>query len=78
MGQSLNLYIAAPSGKALDDMYKLAWIRGLKTTYYLRSLAATQIEKSTMDINKRGRPTPVDAVKSASSDVQVQRGRRTC
>ncbi|MDE2799955.1 MAG: ribonucleoside-diphosphate reductase subunit alpha, partial [Gemmatimonadota bacterium] len=54
MGQSLNLYIAAPSGKALDDMYKLAWIRGLKTTYYLRSLAATQIEKSTMDINKRG------------------------
>jgi len=73
MGQSLNLYIAAPSGKALDDMYKLAWIRGLKTTYYLRSLAATQIEKSTMDINKRGVQPRWMQSKSASSDVQVQR-----
>ena len=73
MGQSLNLYIAAPSGKALDDMYKLAWVRGLKTTYYLRSLAATQIEKSTMDINKRGVQPRWMQSKSASSDVQVQR-----
>ncbi len=73
MGQSLNLYIAEPSGKALDDMYKLAWIRGLKTTYYLRSLAATQIEKSTMDINKRGVQPRWMQSKSASSDVQVQR-----
>ncbi len=39
--QSLNLYMAEPSGKKLDNLYKLAWIRGLKTTYYLRSLAAT-------------------------------------
>ena len=73
MGQSLNLYIAAPSGKALDDMYKLAWVRGLKTTYYLRSLAATQIEKSTMDINKRGVQPRWMQSKSASGDVQVQR-----
>jgi ribonucleoside-diphosphate reductase alpha chain len=73
MGQSLNLYIAAPSGKALDDMYKLAWVRGLKTTYYLRSLAATQIEKSTIDINKRGVQPRWMQSKSASSDVQVQR-----
>ena len=73
MGQSLNLYIAAPSGKALDDMYKLAWVRGLKTTYYLRSLAATQIEKSTMDINKRGVQPRWMQSKSASSDVHVQR-----
>ena len=43
--QSLNLYLAEPSGKALDNMYKLAWSRGLKTTYYLRSLGATHIEK---------------------------------
>lgn len=73
MGQSLNLYIAAPSGKALDDMYKLAWLRGLKTTYYLRSIAATQVEKSTMDINRRGVQPRWMQSKSASSDVQVNR-----
>ncbi len=43
--QSLNLYMAEPSGKKLDNLYKLAWTRGLKTTYYLRSLGATQMEK---------------------------------
>ncbi|MCW8878830.1 MAG: ribonucleoside-diphosphate reductase subunit alpha, partial [Kangiellaceae bacterium] len=43
--QSLNLYMAEASGKKLDKLYKLAWVRGLKTTYYLRSLGATQIEK---------------------------------
>jgi ribonucleoside-diphosphate reductase alpha chain len=46
-GQSLNLYFAAPSGKKLHDTYMLAWQRGLKTTYYLRSLGATAAEKST-------------------------------
>ncbi len=45
--QSLNLYFAVPSGKKLHDTYMLAWQRGLKTTYYLRSLAATAAEKST-------------------------------
>ncbi len=45
-GQSLNLYMAEPSGKKLDNLYKLAWARGLKTTYYLRSLGATAVEKS--------------------------------
>ena len=45
--QSLNIYMAGVSGKRLDDLYKLAWKRGLKTTYYLRSLAATSAEKST-------------------------------
>jgi ribonucleoside-diphosphate reductase alpha chain len=45
--QSLNLYFAVPSGKKLNDIYMLAWQRGLKTTYYLRSLAATSAEKST-------------------------------
>ena len=44
--QSLNLYIASPSGKKLDELFKLAWQRGLKTTYYLRSLGATKIEKT--------------------------------
>jgi ribonucleoside-diphosphate reductase alpha chain len=45
--QSLNLYMAEPSGKKLDNLYKLAWVRGLKTTYYLRSLGATHMEKTT-------------------------------
>lgn len=45
--QSLNLYFAVPSGKKLNDTYMLAWQRGLKTTYYLRSLGATAAEKST-------------------------------
>ena len=46
--QSLNLYMAEPSGPKLDNLYKLAWVRGLKTTYYLRSMGATHVEKSTM------------------------------
>jgi len=45
--QSLNLYMAEPSGKKLDNLYKLAWIRGLKTTYYLRSLSVSHVEKNT-------------------------------
>lgn len=43
--QSLNLYMAEPSGKKMDNLYKLAWVRGLKTTYYLRSMGATAAEK---------------------------------
>jgi ribonucleoside-diphosphate reductase alpha chain len=73
MGQSLNLYICKPDGKTLANMYQFAWEKGLKTTYYLRSLAATQIEKSTMDINKRGLQPRWMKNKSASSDVQVNR-----
>ena len=43
--QSLNLYMAEPSGKKLDVLYRMAWLRGLKTTYYLRSLGATNAEE---------------------------------
>ncbi|MBC7705217.1 MAG: ribonucleoside-diphosphate reductase subunit alpha, partial [Rhodoferax sp.] len=46
--QSLNIYMAGASGKKLDDTYKLAWVRGLKTTYYLRTMSATHAEKSTV------------------------------
>ncbi|HCA89742.1 MAG: ribonucleoside-diphosphate reductase subunit alpha [Legionellaceae bacterium] len=46
--QSLNVYMAKPSGKKLDELYKQAWLRGLKTTYYLRSLGASNAEKSTI------------------------------
>ena len=54
MGQSLNLYQAKPSGKKVSDMYIFAWEKGLKTTYYLRSMGATRIEKSTLDVAKYG------------------------
>ena len=53
--QSLNLYMAEPSGKKLDNLYKLAWVRGLKTTYYLRSLGATHMEKSAGGDEKKTR-----------------------
>ena len=73
MGQSLNLYLSEPSGKKLHQMYFLAWNKGLKTTYYCRTLAATQIEKSTTDINKRGLQPRWMKNKSASSSITVER-----
>ena len=50
--QSLNIYMAGASGKKLDDTYKLAWLRGLKTTYYLRTQSATHAEKSTVQSDR--------------------------
>ncbi|MDO8280645.1 MAG: ribonucleoside-diphosphate reductase subunit alpha, partial [Burkholderiaceae bacterium] len=50
--QSLNIYMAGASGKKLDDTYKLAWLRGLKTTYYLRTMSATHVEKSTVSAGR--------------------------
>ncbi len=73
MGQSLNLYLAEPSGKKLNQMYLMAWKKGLKTTYYLRALGATHIEKSTTDINKRGLQPRWMKSESASARIVVQR-----
>ncbi|MCC5611308.1 ribonucleoside-diphosphate reductase subunit alpha [Nostoc sp. CHAB 5834] len=64
--QSLNLYLANASGRALDSMYKLAWVRGLKTTYYLRTTSATSVEKST------GRVGELNAVAKAPAATQIQ------
>jgi ribonucleoside-diphosphate reductase alpha chain len=75
MGESLNLYLSQPSGKKLHEMYMLAWEKGLKTTYYLRTVAATQIEKSTVDINKRGLQPRWMKNKSASSNIVVERSK---
>lgn len=72
-GQSLNLYLAEPSGRKIHDMYLLAWQKGLKTTYYLRTLAATQVEKSTVDVNRFGIQPKWMKSRSASSDVEVRR-----
>lgn len=60
--QSLNIYMAGASGKKLDDTYKLAWLRGLKTTYYLRTMSATHVEKSTIKAGK------LNAVASGNTD----------
>ena len=63
--QSLNIYMAGASGKKLDDTYKLAWLRGLKTTYYLRTTSATQAEKST------GRTGQLNAVAIHGNDASM-------
>jgi len=69
MGISFNQYLAKPSGAQLSDMYMNCWRKGLKTTYYLRSVAATQIEKSTADVNKHGIQPRWMKSKSASAEV---------
>ncbi len=67
-GQSLNLYLAEPSGKKLDNLYKLAWSRGLKTTYYLRSLGATHAEKNSDRESSTLNESNVEDVKFCSID----------
>ncbi len=66
--QSLNIYMAGASGKKLDDTYKLAWLRGLKTTYYLRTQSATHAEKSTV---QSGRLNAVSSGSDASSGMSA-------
>jgi ribonucleoside-diphosphate reductase alpha chain len=76
MGQSLNLYVAEPSGRLLSDLYRSAWRQGLKTTYYLRSRGATQAEKSTLDVNRRGLQPRWMRARSASAEIGVEAARR--
>ncbi|OGO94587.1 MAG: ribonucleotide-diphosphate reductase subunit alpha [Coxiella sp. RIFCSPHIGHO2_12_FULL_42_15] len=66
--QSLNLYIAEPSGKKLDVLYRMAWIRGLKTTYYLRSLGASSTEKATINDGALNAVTQNTTPKACSID----------
>ena len=77
--QSLNIYMAGASGKKLDETYKLAWLRGLKTTYYLRTTSATQVEKSTVQSGSHnavasgsGSGLSAMEVAAASARAQVQ------
>jgi len=77
--QSLNIYMAGASGKKLDDTYKLAWLRGLKTTYYLRTSSATQVEKSTVSsgshnaVSASGAPSAgMSAIEAAAAAAQAQ------
>lgn len=65
--QSLNLYVAEPSGKKLDDTYRFAWLRGLKTTYYLRTLSATNAEKSTIQTSNLNAVSSVAVVQEAAA-----------
>ncbi|AYM95533.1 ribonucleoside-diphosphate reductase subunit alpha [Acidovorax sp. 1608163] len=64
--QSLNIYMAGASGKKLDDTYKLAWVRGLKTTYYLRTQSATHVEMSTVNTRQ------LNAVSSGTEGTSAQ------
>ena len=72
--QSLNLYMAGASGKKLDVTYRMAWLRGLKTTYYLRALGATSAEKSTLDrgtlnaVSSQSEPVPAPEKAAAPAD----------
>jgi len=68
--QSLNIYMAGASGKKLDDTYKLAWVRGLKTTYYLRTLGATSTEKSTSKAGQLN-AVPSDGVSADGGQPKV-------
>jgi ribonucleoside-diphosphate reductase alpha chain len=78
--QSLNIYIAGASGKKLDDTYKLAWIRGLKTTYYLRTMSATHVEKSTVTAGRmnavssgsEGAVSALSALDAAAAAAKLQ------
>jgi len=72
--QSLNIYMAGASGKKLDETYKLAWLRGLKTTYYLRTVGATHAEKSTVKAGQlnavaSSAPTPLRSVAPADAEA---------
>jgi ribonucleoside-diphosphate reductase alpha chain len=72
--QSLNLYVDRPDGPKLDAMYRLAWASGLKTTYYLRSRAATHVERSTL----KGVDQRLNAVSVTSADQTCTIGDPTC
>ncbi len=82
--QSLNIYMAGASGKKLDDTYKLAWLRGLKTTYYLRTMAATHVEKSTVtsgqlnSVSSGGGVNGTDAAAAASAAGAVEADGPVC
>ena len=68
--QSLNIYMAGASGKKLDETYKLAWLRGLKTTYYLRTLGATSAEKSTGRAGQLNAVPTGDGIAEAPADAK--------
>jgi len=70
--QSLNIFIKGVSGRKLDDAYMHAWTKGLKTTYYMRGMAATQIEKSTLDAQKYGFTQKRDNENIKTEDIVVQ------
>ncbi|TWH00625.1 ribonucleoside-diphosphate reductase class II [Mesorhizobium sp. J18] len=71
--QSLNLYMANPSGRKLDALYRLAWRKGLKTTYYLRSSSATHVEKSTLK-GTDGKLNAVSAASPAAAPIEIDTG----
>jgi ribonucleoside-diphosphate reductase alpha chain len=69
-GQSLNLFANTPNGQFLSAMYKLAWLKGLKSTYYLRTVSASQKEKTSIEVQKVGNTTGIQ-LKKAPKDIQA-------
>jgi len=77
-GQSLNLYMSEPNGQKLDALYKLAWVRGLKTTYYLRSMGATHVEKSTMDSSRSSGLNAVGNMTTTAAETTGSAAPKAC
>ncbi len=73
--QSINIFTASESGKFIANVYMMAWNMGLKTTYYLRTLAASGIEKSTIDINKNFEPLKAPSVSAPAASTTPSRPR---
>jgi ribonucleoside-diphosphate reductase alpha chain len=73
--QSLNIYMAGASGRKLDEIYKLAWLRGLKTTYYLRTMGATHAEKSTVKSGALNAVPMADGGAISALDAVAQQAR---
>ena len=70
--QSLNLYLSEPNGQKIDNLYKLAWVKGLKTTYYLRTMGATHVEKSTLADGK------LNAVQNQKTTMEETQEPKVC
>lgn len=70
-GQSLNLFTDTPNGPFLSSMYRLAWLKGLKSTYYLRSVSASQKEKASVEVQKLGNTTGIQKKTSTEAEKQA-------
>ncbi len=76
--QSLNIYMREPSGRKLDELYKLAWLRGLKTTYYLRTMGATHAEKSTISDSRLNKVQQAGGNGASSASQKTEPAPQVC
>ena len=76
--QSVNLFLGEPDLKTLSHMYRAAWHKGLKTTYYLRTLGASNIEKATVSVKKDKRGVMSDGAEETEKKVYTESERAAC